>query len=148
MNMRDRTIVKNAKGPFHVKELADAAGVSSDAVRYYTKERLLKPKRDRSNHYKLYGRDDFIRLLFIQRAKTLGYSVREIKKILDASEKGESPCPIVRNVLEKNIEKNKQLLVEALALQKRIEETLKKWRHLPDGIPVGDSICHLIESVT
>lgn len=146
--MQNRTTLKNAKGPFRVKELADIAHVSPDAVRYYTKEKLLKPKRDKSNHYKIYGRDDLVRLLFIQRAKTLGYTVSEIKKILDASEKGESPCPMVRAILENKVVKNKQLLEESLALQKRIENAIKNWRRLPDGIPVGDSICHLIESVT
>jgi DNA-binding transcriptional MerR regulator len=146
--MQDRTTIKSVKGPFRVKELANMAQVSPDAVRYYTKEKLLKPKRDRSNQYKLYGRDDLVRLLFIQRAKMLGYTVNEIKKILAASEKGESPCPMVRAILEKKVLKNKQLLEESLALQKRIEEAIKKWRHLPDGLPVGDSICHLIESVT
>lgn len=146
--MQNRTNLKNTVGPFRVKELADLSQVSPDTVRFYTKEKLLKPKRDKNNLYRLYGRDDLVRLLFIQRAKILGYTVREIKKILEASEKGESPCPMVRNILEKKVVKNKLLLEESLALQKRIENALKKWRHLPDGVPIGDSICHLIESVT
>lgn len=140
--------MKEIKAPYHVKELADASGVSPDTVRFYTKERLLKPKRDKKNQYNLYGHSDLVRLRFILRAKTLGYTISEIKKILKASEKGESPCSFVRDILAKRIRQNKQLLEDSLALQKRIEDAMKKWQRLPDGIPVGDSICFLIESVT
>jgi len=34
-----------------------------------------------------------------------------------------------------------------LKLQIRMEKALKKWRQMPDGIPDGDSVCHLIESI-
>ena len=138
----------NLNRRFHVKELAEAGSVTVDTVRYYTKTGLLKPIRDRENQYKLYGCNDLVRLLFVQRAKTLGYTLREIKKIMDASEKGISPCPLVRDILEKKMARNKQLLEESLALQRRIENAMKEWRRLPDKVPVGDSICHLIESVT
>lgn len=133
---------------YQVKDIALAANVSTDAVRYYTKSGLLKPLRDKDNQYRLYNRNDLVRLQFIRRAKTLGYSISEIKKILGDSEKGKSPCPRVRQIIESKITKNKQHLVETLALQQRMEEALKKWQGLPDGKPIGDSICHLIESVT
>ena len=140
--------MKETKLLYLVKDLADVAGVSPDTVRFYTKEKLLKPKRNKKNQYNLYDHSDLVRLRFILRAKTLGYTVSEIKKILSASEKGESPCPMVREILEKRIRQNKKLLEESLALQKRIENAMIKWQRLPDGIPIGDSICYLIENVT
>jgi|GEM_PF-3503658 len=35
-----------------------------------------------------------------------------------------------------------------MALQKRMEKALRVWEHMDDAIPIGHSICHLIESVT
>lgn len=131
-----------------VKRLAELAGVSVDSVRYYTKQGLLKPVRDPDNGYRLYGHRDLVRLKFIRRAKTLGFTISEIMIILGDAEKGRSPCPRVRSIIENNIRENKQQLEESLALQHRMEEALRIWRELPDGIPVGDSICHLIEGVT
>lgn len=122
MKMRNSDIVMTLKSSFRVKDLADAGGVTPDAVRYYTREGLLKPERDGYNQYKLYSHTDRIRLQFIVRAKTLGYSVRGIKKILNASEKGESPCPMVRDIIAEKITKNKQLLEESLALQQRMDQ--------------------------
>lgn len=133
---------------YRVKILADMANVTADAVRYYTRAGLLNPKRDKYNQYQLFNQLDLFRLRFIRRAKTLGFSINDIKKILNDSESGESACPMVRQIIEKNITKNKQQLIEALTLQKRMEDAVKTWEQLPDGVPNGYSICHLIELVT
>ena len=47
----------------------------------------------------------------------------------------------------KRIDENRQRLDELLALQVRMEQALKKWGDMPDGVPDGHSVCHLIESV-
>lgn len=131
-----------------VKDIADASSVSTDTVRFYTKKGLLKPKRNKHNNYQLYNRADLIRLNFIIRSKYLGYSLNEIKRIIQASEEKEAPCRFVREIIENRIESNKKKLQEAMALQKRMEKALRQWNHMDDAIPVGDSICHLIETVT
>jgi len=131
-----------------VKDLAKVADVSTDAVRFYTKKELLKPRRNKQNNYQLYNRTDLIRLRFIIRAKILGYTLNEIKQIFRASENKKTPCPFARNIIKNRIDSNKKHLREALALQKRMEVAIQKWEHMPDAIPVGDSICYLIEQAT
>lgn len=131
-----------------VKDMADAASVSTDAVRFYSRKGLLKPKRNKSNNYKMYDRSDLVRLQFISKAKILGYTLNEIKQIIQASERKETPCPLVRRIIKKRIEENKEQFEAAVALQKRMEKALRQWEYMDDAIPIGDSICHLIESVT
>lgn len=65
----------------HVTEMAKAAGVSIETVRYYTRLGLLKPRRDQQNDYRLYSRNELTKLEFIKRAKTLDYTLSEIKKL-------------------------------------------------------------------
>jgi DNA-binding transcriptional MerR regulator len=77
----------------------------------------------------------------------LGYTLSDIQSILDDSNKGQSPCPKVRQIIEQHIEENKRRIQELQSLQTRMENALKKWRNLPDGIPDGDCICHLIEAI-
>jgi len=131
-----------------VKEMAAMAGVTSEVIRYYTRVGLLRPSRESANKYRRYGGSDLIRLRFIRRAKTLGFTLGEIRTILRASERRESPCPQVRRIIIRRITENRQHLQEAMALQKRMEEAAKQWQSLPDAVPVGDSICHLIEQAT
>jgi MerR family transcriptional regulator, Zn(II)-responsive regulator of zntA len=133
---------------YQVKDIADAANVSTDAVRFYTKKGLLKPTRNKENNYKLYSHADLIRLRFINKAKILGYTLNEIKQIIQASEKKKTPCPLVRNIIEKRIKDNKKKFEEAMTLQKRMEKALRQWEEMDDAIPIGHSICHLIETVT
>ena len=131
-----------------VKELAQQCDVTVDAVRYYTRIGLLQPVRDPVNGYKLFDQKDARHLTFIHRAKQLGYTLTEIRRIFNECNKGNSPCPLVRDIIQHRIRENRIKLENMLALQDKMELTLKEWEKMPDGIPDGDSICTLIESVT
>lgn len=61
-----------------VSKLAKEAGVNLETVRFYERQRLL-PKPDRtSGGHRLYDRPDVERLRFIQRAKSVGFTLKEI----------------------------------------------------------------------
>ncbi len=129
-----------------VKKLAQLSEVTTDAVRYYTRVGLLNPVRDPVNQYNLYNIEDVQKLKFITRAKQLGYKLSEIKKIFDDCEKGESPCPRVRKIIENRIPDNRKKLEQEMVLQQRMERALLQWDKMPNGVPDGDTICILIES--
>ena len=65
-----------------IAELARRAGVSNAALRYYEAQGLLAPTGRTEAGYRLYGRDALGRLGFIQRAKALGLSLREVRALL------------------------------------------------------------------
>ena len=139
---------KNYELKLSVNDMAKATDVSAETVRYYTRHGLLVPQRNKDNNYRIYGRSELIKLKFIKRAKTLGYTLAEIKEIIHASINKESPCLMVREIIERRISANKSHINEVMALQKRMEAAVQHWRQLPDAIPTGDSICHLIELET
>jgi MerR family Zn(II)-responsive transcriptional regulator of zntA len=130
-----------------VNELARHAGATPDVVRYYTRIGLLEPSRDPSNGYKRFSHRDLRRLRFIRQAKRLGFSLSEIAEILGHAERSESPCPRVRQILESRIRENGRRLLELMALQERMERALARWNEMPDGVPDGHTVCHLIESI-
>jgi len=132
---------------FTVSDLANEAQVTADTVRHYVNLGLLNPKRDINNGYKLFSKNDISRVQFIRNAKSLGFSLKEITEIIAHSNDGSSPCPQVRDTLELHIEENRIRLLELNALQERMERALLQWRNMPDGIPDGTSVCHLIESM-
>lgn len=129
-----------------VAALASAVDISRDKVRYYTRIGLLKPTRNESNGYKLYRKSDIDRTKFILKAKHLGYELKEIEQILNHAHKGHSPCPLVRDIINNRIQSNRKKLDELNELQSRMEKAAAEWKSLPDKIPDGDSVCHLIES--
>ena len=115
-------------------------------VRYYTRIGLLKPSRNLKNGYKVYKQSDKERLKFITSAKELGFTLAEIEEILDHAVHGESPCPMVREIVEKRIEENRRKLQEMRRLQKRLERAADVWKTMKDSEPDGHSVCRLIES--
>ncbi len=127
--------------------LAKQSDVSLYTVRHYTRIGLLKPSRNLQNNYKVYQSADETRLHFIQAAKSLGFSLTEIKEILSEAKHGNSPCPLVREIIERHIEENRRKIKELQKLQKKMESALTDWKQMTNSMPNGDSVCHLIESV-
>lgn len=68
-----------------IGELAQRAEVNIDTVRYYERQGLLPvPQRLRSG-YRQYEQDDVARLRFVRRAKALGFTLTEIRDLLELS---------------------------------------------------------------
>jgi len=128
-----------------VTELARAAGVTAETVRHYTRQGLLNPVRDPDNGYQLFDQRDLNRLRFIQRARTLGFSLKEIADILEHADQGDSPCPLVRDLLAARLPQIHARIRELQALAERMERAMRDWSQMPDGTPDGHSICRLIE---
>lgn len=89
------------------------ASMSKDTVRLYEREGLIgKPKR-LSNGYRVYSEDILIRLKFIKRAKTMGFTLNEIKELLAIKHTSKNTCGDVKHQSEKKlndvIEKIKEL---------------------------------------
>ena len=131
---------------FTVNELAQKANAPAHVVRYYTRIGLLKPRAQQENGYRLFGSQDARRLRFIRLAKRLGFTLNEIRQITEHADHGKSPCGEVRRIIQDRIIENRAKIEAMLMLQNRMEEALETWEHMPDGIPDGDHVCHLIES--
>lgn len=126
--------------------LAKRANVPLFTVRYYTHIGLLKPSRDIRNGYKIYKQSDNDRLRFISAAKDLGFTLAGIEDILDHAVHGDSPCPMVREIVVKRVEENKEKIRELKRLQSRLEKALEMWKTMRNSDPDGHSVCRLIES--
>jgi MerR family transcriptional regulator, copper efflux regulator len=67
-----------------ISELSEKTGVSKDTIRFYEKAGLLQPDMAArgENNYRQYTDKAIEELNFIKRAKTLGFTLKEIKKII------------------------------------------------------------------
>ena len=129
-----------------VSEVAAKTGVSPYAIRYYTRIGLLTPARQSGNRYRQFTDADVKRLSFIRKAQGLGFTLKEIRKIFEKSRTGQTPCPLVREIVQRRIVENSKRLQEVVALQRNMERALRRWKKMPDRAPDGDAICHLVET--
>ena len=68
-----------------IGELAQRTGVAIDTVRYYERQGLLPQPERQPSGYRRYRNDDVTRLRFVRRAKALGFTLEEIRELLDLS---------------------------------------------------------------
>lgn len=79
-----------------MSEVARAAGVNPQTVRYYERCGLLpEPPRSASN-YRLYPAAAVQRVRFIKRAQALGFTLREVAELLALDEAPQGRCAEVR----------------------------------------------------
>lgn len=65
-----------------IGKVAKASGVGIETIRFYEKEGLLEEPARRMSGYREYGDAVVPRLLFIRRAKELGFTLGEIRELL------------------------------------------------------------------
>ncbi|CAM3732148.1 MULTISPECIES: MerR family transcriptional regulator [Pseudoalteromonas] len=128
-----------------VAELAKSLGTTADTVRYYTRLGLLKPAKS-VNGYKSYSNKEVSRLKFILSARNLGFSVADIKEIINESEDGKSACPLVRSLIKERLEETEKQFQAMLALRGKMSSALSQWEEMEDKAPTANMVCHLIEN--
>lgn len=126
-----------------IGELSKQTGIGIETLRFYEKSGLLdKPARTYSG-YRMYSSDVLDRLKFIKQAQVLGFSLDEIKKVIDDARAGHSPCDEVRDIVRKRLEEMDQRMREMARYRKEMAKTLEEWDRV--GHAPGH-ICGLIES--
>jgi MerR family transcriptional regulator, copper efflux regulator len=142
---RDEEVADQTQNSHMLKigEVSRQTGIGIETLRFYEKSGLLdKPARTYSG-YRMYSSDVLDRLSFIKRAQVLGFSLDEIKKVIDDARRGHSPCEEVREIVRKRLEEMDQRMQEMARCRKELAETLEEWDRV--GRAPGH-ICGLIES--
>lgn len=77
-------------------QVAEAADVTSETVRYYEERGLIPPPRRSPSGYRIYGPPYVERIRFVKRAQELGFTLAEIGELLDLRVDPETDCGDVR----------------------------------------------------
>ena len=77
-------------------QLARAAGVHVETLRYYERQGLLPEPARRESGYRQYTAEDLAAVRFIKRAQGLGFSLKEVASLLALRVDGATPCVEVR----------------------------------------------------
>lgn len=101
-------------------ELARRVGVGVETIRFYEREKLLAVPRRSASGYRRYPLSAVTRLHFITRAKRLGFTLREIRELLDLREGG--PCDEVRIRAEAKLEDVRARILELRRIERALRE--------------------------
>lgn len=79
-----------------IGKVAQLVGIGVETVRFYTREGLIAEPPRRGFGFRDYPPETVARLQFIQSAKQLGFSLKEIRELLELRVDGEVTCADVR----------------------------------------------------
>lgn len=86
-----------------IGKLAKEAGVGVETVRFYERKGLIKRPQKREVGFRVYSPEDISKIRFIKRAQELGFTLREVKELLDLQSKKKVTGGQVRDMADKKI---------------------------------------------
>jgi MerR family mercuric resistance operon transcriptional regulator len=124
-------------------EVAEKAGVNPETLRYYERKELI-PKPPRSDGgFRLYDDSYVDRLRFIRRAKDLGFTLAEIKDLLELRVDDEATCRDVKVQADEKIDE----VEEKIRVLQRIHEALTQLAAACEDSQGPTSECPILDAM-
>jgi len=127
-----------------IGELARKAGVKAQTIRYYEALGLLSPVLRSASGYRSYDAATLEELGFIRKAQSLGFSLEDIRQILNVARAGRAPCERVLAIAEKHLAELDERISQLRELRTDLARALKQWKG--GGVPAhcASTLCGLI----
>lgn len=107
--------------------LAEACGFSRDAIRFYEKEGLISAKRGPQG-YRHYSTDSVRRLQLIKKAKDLGFSLAEIRSLVDVWADHILPATEKRRIIQVKLDAVDERIQSLQVLRHELHKSLLEIR--------------------
>ncbi len=128
--------------PLTIGKVSKQSGIGVETVRFYEKSGLIDEPQRTESGYRQYPASTVVRIRFIRRAKELGFTLKEIKELLNLRLDPTTTCNDVRQMAD---EKKRDVQAKIQSL-KGIERALGE---LIDACAVGgpDGECPILETL-
>jgi len=109
-----------------VGELSRLTGVNIETIRYYEKIKMLPtPARTKGGH-RVYGPKETRILVFIRRGRELGFTLDQIRALLNLAAPGKASCREVRAIAARHLEDVRAKITDLGKLERLLAKTIKQ----------------------
>jgi DNA-binding transcriptional MerR regulator len=122
-------------------DLARRAGVRTETVIFYERVGLLAPPTRNQANYRQYRREDAARLIFIRRARELGFDLDAIRHMLAAADHADDDCRAIDQMARTQLGDVRSKIKDLCALEAQLTALLDQCA----GGKVSD--CRIIEAL-
>jgi MerR family mercuric resistance operon transcriptional regulator len=109
-----------------IGQLAAAAGVNLETVRYYERINLMPLPARTASGYRAYEAAHVRRLAFIRRARELGFSIEQIRALLALAQPSRSSCTEVRKIAWTHLQEVRAKIADLARLESILAETIAR----------------------
>lgn len=112
-----------------IGDMAHETGVKVVTIRYYERIGLLPaPLRTGSGAYRTYRKTDLDRLSFIRRARDLGFTLHQIRALLDLAEQHNRDCGDVDTIAREHLTEIERKIADLSALRRELRDLIGSCR--------------------
>jgi len=119
--------------------LSRATGVNIETVRYYERIGILPPPPRSPGGHRLYSVEHMKRLAFVRRSRELGFSLQEVRRLLNLVDGGAGTCDQVKAVTLDHLDDVRHRIADL----RRMERVLRGMAAACEGGAVPD--CPIID---
>ena len=102
------------------------SGVNIETIRYYEREGIV-PRADRTpSGRRLYDDADIARLRFVKRCRDLGFSIPDVRTLLDLAAGNDAPCADVKALGKRHLHGVRRKLDELGKLVRALAELVER----------------------
>ncbi|HXP73694.1 MAG TPA: Cu(I)-responsive transcriptional regulator [Stellaceae bacterium] len=112
--------------PLNIGSVAEATGLPPKTIRYYESIGLVGPARRTGGNYRLYDERDVTTLRFIERARRLGFSLKEVAELLTLWRDRHRASADVRRLAEAQIRRVDTRLSELQDMRRSLEHLMER----------------------
>ncbi len=121
-----KPITTARSGPYATGELAALASVNIENIRYFERIGLI-PKAGRvASGHRRFGEEHLRRLIFIRRARDMGFSQDEVRTLIALSDGSPNSCAEVKSIAEANLRVIREKIAGLKRLKRLLAETSAK----------------------
>lgn len=125
-----------------IGRLSAATGVKVETIRYYEKEGLIPPPSRTSGNYRSYAPGDVALLGFIRRTRDLGFTLDEVRALLNLAEQRDRSCVEVDALAARHLEEVDRKIADLTALRRQLAAAISTC----DGGAMAE--CRILEAFT
>lgn len=107
-------------------QLAKATDTKIETIRFYEKVGLLAAPERTSSNYRAYRQADLERLSFIRRARDLGFSLDQVRALLDLADDSTRSCCAVDEITREQLKAVEQKIADLLALKRELSHLIEQ----------------------
>lgn len=118
------------------------SSLPAKTIRYYEDIGLIRPAR-RDNGYRDYSDGDVARLRFLQRARSLGFTIEDCRLLLSLYEDDSRASKDVKAIAENHLDKIEKKIIELKSMQATLQHLVDNCHgdDRPD-CPILDDLAH------
>ena len=112
-----------------IGDLAKRTDTKVETVRYYERIGLLPAPARTGGNYRSYDGDNLGRLSFIRRARGLGFSIDQVRELLDLADQRDRSCEAVDIIARQQLAQIERKIADLTALRDELADLIGRCKH-------------------